>query len=310
MVRNSELIHPHSRKTVRGMKGFLSFIFPGGSDSNDSSFNPREAFGLKGNRHLADNPEEYICQRYGITPETMYASIEKAGLTVFRLDPKDIEDRRMAAHENWFYVYDRKDLQTFLDKNKAVLEEAEWPTTADQFVFYMTHVTAPANSAIFDLIHECYGGDPKTGNNGWLRRNSASTPEHELWVQRECAELTRQRFKALHQNDPAAVEWFRQTAAKGHIGAMIDLSEMYAQGAGCKQDMVEAAFWYRLAEFRMGPPEPGRTDAVGPYAPSGQPDFRLTKEQEETVAQRIAQATGFSASPLQLQPAIKKPQIS
>jgi len=265
--------------------GFLRSIFT--QAHGDGAFNPREAFGLKGDRHLADSPEEHVCARHGISPEKLYSAIEQAGLTVLRLDAKDMEARRAAARENWFYVYDKKDMQQFLDNNKQVLEEAGWPTTADRFVDYMSQVSAPANTAIFDLIHASYGGDPETGNNGWLRRNSGGTPEAQIKSQQAGAELTRQRYKAMRENDPAAVEWFREKAGQGHIGAMYDLSDMCAQGRGCKQDMAEAAYWFRLGEMRSGPAE-NRQGAPDTYARSEQPDFHLSKAQEEEVAQRLA----------------------
>jgi TPR repeat protein len=198
-----------------------------------------------------------------------------------------MEARRAAVRENWFYVYDKKDMQQFLDKNKETLVTAGWPTQADQFVNYMSQVSAPANTAIFDLIHASYGGDPETGNNGWLRRNSGTTPERDIQAQQAGAELSRQRYKAMQESDSAAVEWFRQKAVQGHMGAMSDLSDMYAQGRGCKQDMVEAAYWYRLMEQRRGPAAL-RSDAPDTYARIEQPDFHLSKAQEQEVAERLA----------------------
>lgn len=251
---------------------------------SDYSFDPKKFFGLEGARHIADSPEEYICKFSGIGAAALYGSIKDAGLSYLLMTPQDCEERQAFARENWIYVYDEKHLQGFLDKNKKVLLAADWPTQAKDFVLYLSYVAAPANSEIFDLIHDCYGADSSKGDNGWLRRNNGTTPKHEIEVQRMNAEMSKQRFKAFRRKDPDAARWFLKTASGGHMGAMEEVSKLYAQGCGFKKDMVEAAFWQRLFARQFEALADGPKEE---FTRKAAPDFRLSREQVAEIEKRI-----------------------
>jgi len=247
----------------------------------------REYFGLQGNRHLADEPEGFACEHLGMDAATLYRAIAEAGLSCLRMSPDDLEERHYCARENWFYVYDKKDMQAFLDQHKETLMKAKWPTQADEFVFRMSYVTAPAQTALFDLIHDCYGGDSRHGDNGWLRANKNVTPKHEVEGQRESAAISLQRYKAIYHDDPAAAQFLLKLANQGYPGCMYDVSRLYKMGRGFKKDTVEAAFWYELVEERMRGKwqEPISAYTFHRNKPA---HFPLTEEQQAAIQKRIA----------------------
>ncbi len=150
--------------------------------------NLRRLFNLHASRFVADNPSIPDTELQGVM-----RALEENGLSYFHVDEAGRRERGDAL--TTLYAYDKQRLQGFLDRNKETLAEAEWPAEADQFVYYLSYVAAPANSAIFDLIYDCYGS---RGHNIWLRRNAGTTSPHYIAHQRKEAEESKKKFLARH----------------------------------------------------------------------------------------------------------------
>lgn len=266
---------------------FGSRVYP---SPDPEGFDPRKAFGLSDKRVIADMPLSFITDDYDLDKEAALQSIAAAGLSFVLLNAKDQEERHATGRQEWLFVYETKSLQAFLDQNKDVLTEAGWPAKAAEFAFYLSYVTPPANSAIYDLIFDSYGGNSKTGDLCWLRCNDGMVPAQETVRQRTEAELTRQRFKAFRENDPTAAAFILKAAQAGHEDAMVDASRLYQQGRGIEKDPVEAAFWYKLMQKLYAPH--GKLSL--PFAQNA-PHFHLTPEQNDSIRQRISAWTSASA---------------
>ena len=52
------------------------------------------------------------------------------------------------------------------------------------------------------------------------------------------------------QNYTVAFEKFIKLASEGHLGAQVNIGQMYREGKGTAQNYVEAARWYRIAAIR------------------------------------------------------------
>ena len=52
---------------------------------------------------------------------------------------------------------------------------------------------------------------------------------------------------ALTQSHYEAIRWHRKAAAKGHPGAMLNMSACYREGGGCSRDLGEARAWAQKA---------------------------------------------------------------
>jgi uncharacterized protein YdaT len=59
--------------------------------------------------------------------------------------------------------------------------------------------------------------------------------------------------RAVPQNYPEAVRWYRKAAEQGDKFAQLSLGMMYKEGKGVAQDDVEAARWLRKVEKRGVP---------------------------------------------------------
>ena len=201
-------------------------------------------YNLHGDRVIGDIP---TFRENNIDPAEILHAAKKAGLGSLYIPDEAKYDRGWMA--GTVYVYDRKRLQHLLDENRDMLQKAEWPQQADKFVRYLSFVTAPVNTEIFDFIARCHdvnGGDPN--------RNPVRQENPQIAAQQQSmAQMSKMRYQALQENNPAAAAWVEAQAATGHMGAMLDTSVMYARGAGFRQDYAEAAFWSGLAAKRLAP---------------------------------------------------------
>ena len=201
-------------------------------------------YNLYGDRVLGDIP---IHPQNQINPPEIMLAAKRAGLGALIIPDEDKHEH--GGQLGTVYVYDRKKLQSRLDGNKDMLREAGWPLKADAFVNYLSFVTAPVNSPLYDFIAQCHdvnGLDPT--RKPWRQEDPRIVAQ-----QHETAEMSKMRFQALQENDPAAAAWVQDKARSGHLGAMLDTSVMYSRGTGFKQDYAEAAFWAGLAARRLIP---------------------------------------------------------
>lgn len=259
----------------------------------------RARLGLSDIRLLADCPVNDLG-----SVEAMRKAAGDEGLSCLILSAEDHELHRRMARETWAYVYDKEKLQAFLDQNKDMLAREEWPQQADDFIFYLTAVYAPAHSELFDMIHACYGNDITTSDNGWLRRNTDKAQPFEIAAQHHSAEFSRQWFKVVYQDDAKAAQWFLDLAKTGHMGAMQNVSRIYEDGMGFKKNRVEAAFWHDLVEA-MRALHPPKTGLPSAFARCAAPDFRLTADEQAQVKTRIA--AWLSPAPAQPKPPSPQP---
>jgi hypothetical protein len=74
-------------------------------------------------------------------------------------------------------------------------------------------------------------------------------------------------------NYAEALKWYRKAADRGHTGAQSELSTMYKEGWGVKQDYAEACFWSSLGS--------GNRDYVREM------EKHLTLKQIATVEERV-----------------------
>lgn len=200
-------------------------------------------YNLRGDRVIGDIPS-YVDD---VEPAEILHAAKKAGLGSFYVPDEEKYERGWMT--GTVYVYDQKRLQHLLDESRDMLQKAEWPQQADKFVRYLSFVTAPVNSDIYDFIariHDVNGGDPKWKPFRQEDRYIAET-------QQSMAHMSKMRYQALQENNPAAAAWVQAQAATGHIGAMLDTSVMYSRGAGFRKDDAEAAFWSGLAAKRLAP---------------------------------------------------------
>lgn len=163
--------------------------------SNTQTFSLQAAFNLHAERYVSWVSDEYLYKHYNTDLEDIIKSIEKADLSYLHINDQEIKKRPHVLTS--LYVYNKKNLQKLLDKNKNILVEAKWPTDANKFIYYMSYVHAPANSAIFDLIYKCF--DDQT-DNPWLRKNCQITGKHRIKKQRSLSNKSKTAFKALHPN--------------------------------------------------------------------------------------------------------------
>lgn len=248
-------------------------------------FDPRDFLGIHGARHVADHPEKEMCDLFGLTQDALHKSIVDAGLSYMMMCPDDLEERYGAARENWLYVYDKNSLQGFLDENRKTLEEAKWPTIAEDFIFHMSYVQAPWHSKMYDLISASYGRPLSTAHAGLLETGRRFV-SRDLFYNREESELTVKRYQAMRQNDPVAAQYIIDKAKSGNFVAMCDASKLYEHGRGVEKNPVEAAFWDGLTQrIRRDAKMPeGIKDA---FSRNAKPAFRLDRQQQDQVRQRI-----------------------
>lgn len=267
-------------------------------------------YNLHGDRVLGDIP---ICPENNIDPNEIRHAAKTAGLGVHVVPDEEKKERGWML--GTVYVYDRKRLQRLLNENRPMLQRAEWPAQADKFVEYLSWVTAPANTEIYDFVarcHEVNGSDPRRKPPHW-------DDPVRVAQQHEAAAESKLRYKALRENDPEAAKFFLTRAQQGHFSAQHDMARLCERGAGVKQDEVESAFWWGVAAQRgyrmyidilqrepekskdfLGPhvtkdsPEKDIWEAVATY--SRFPDAakmrdaalqRLTADQREAVEKRI-----------------------
>jgi hypothetical protein len=158
-----------------------------------------EVQGLRGDRCIGDQASYGLKEWYGIdiddkaTRDKLTKALDEAGLSHYYAN----EEHRveMGWKATSLYAYDKGRLQELLDQNRDMLVKAEWPTTSDRFVHYLSYVTAPANTEIFDFIARCHGDNQNPG----LRKSSyTAMTAAEIEQQRVRVEHERKRFKELH----------------------------------------------------------------------------------------------------------------
>ena len=94
---------------------------------------------------------------YEVDPEALKKELEGKGLKTLIINP---DPQRPHTIGGALYAYDEQALGLLLEENKAILEEAGWPTETEAFVRQVESVTAPSGTKLFDLIADAF--DDKT----------------------------------------------------------------------------------------------------------------------------------------------------
>jgi len=104
-----------------------------------------DLFDVGPSKPLGYLPIETIKQ-YGQTPESMTAEAERKGL----------------CHEligDHLYFYEEASLQSLLDENRNVLEEAGWPISVSEFVVKVETELADSKTPLFRLIARAFADE-------------------------------------------------------------------------------------------------------------------------------------------------------